>query len=136
MPRPPSQNAVRRWHSLLPAEILSIIFLLVVEYEWDDDCRMTLMLVCRDWCDIMLSNPGIPSELWIRKSTTVELVRAAIQRTRWLLFVNIDVDDGSIGQDSNAGAIEACFMAAIETASRWRSLSIYSVIQPRNFKAF
>ena len=60
---------------LLPAEILSIIFLLVMEYGFDEDeDRMPLILVCRRWYAIMLSTPGIPSPLRIRKSTTMERV--------------------------------------------------------------
>ena len=129
---PPSQNSVCAWRPsvhLLPAEILSIIFLFVVKYWYDRD-RMQLMLVCRRWNAIMLSTPGIPSLLWIRKSTTMEMVQAAIQGARWLLTVTIDVDDESIGQDFNAVAFDGCFMAAIEAASRWQFLSVYSLPQP------
>ena len=129
------QNAVRPWRPLvhlLPVEILSIIFLLVV----DDEDRVQLMLVCRRWYAIMLSTPGIPSGVWIRKSTTVELVRAAIQGTRWLLYVNIDMGDESIGQDFNTDTFDVCFMAAIEAASRWQSLVIYSLPRPGKCKAF
>ena len=135
---PPSQNAVRTWrpsvHSL-PAEILSIIFLFVVEHAYGT-VRVQLMLVCRSWHDIMLSTPGIPSVLWIRKSTTMEMVRAVIQRTRWLLNVRIDMDDGRIGQDFNMDAFDECFMATIEAASRWQSLVIDSLPRPRTFQAF
>ena len=121
----PSQNAWRPHVHSLPTEILSIIFLLVVEDE-DDEDRVQLMLVCREWYAIMLSTPGIPSGLSIQNSTTIEMVRAAIQGAGWLLNVTIDIDANSIGQDFNADACDACSIDAIEAASRWRSLRIYS----------
>ena len=135
---PPSQNAVRTWHPpgrSLPTEILSIIFLLVVEDEFEGD-RVQLMLVCRRWYAIMRSTPRIPSALRIRKSTTAELVRVAIEGTQWLLNVTIDIADKSIGQCFNEDAFEACFMAAIEAASRWQSLAIYSLPRRGKYMAF
>ena len=134
----PSQNAVRAWrppsHSL-PSEILSIIFLLVAENEFSRN-RVRLMLVCWRWYAIMLSTPGIPALLQINGSTTVERVRAAIQGARWLLYVLINMDDEHIGQDFNADAFDACVMAAIEGASRWKTLGIYSIPQSKKFKAY
>ena len=134
---PPSQNVVRMWRSpvhLLPTEILSMIFLLVAEALYLEDC-VELMLVCRHWYDIILSTPGVPSRLWIGKSTTVEVVRAAIRGTR-ILDVEIDINDGRIGQDFNAVAFDACFKAAIEAASRWKNLTIHSLPRPGEWKAF
>ena len=84
----------------------------------------------------MLSTPGIPSILWIRNSTTMEMVRASIQGTRWLLDVNIKVDDDSIEQDFNAGAFDACFTAAIEVASRWKALRMFALPRPGKSEAF
>ena len=97
---------------------------------------MKLMNVCRHWYAVIHSTPGIPYNLWIRNSTTMEMVRASIQGTRWLLDVNINMDDENIGQDFNSGAFDACFMAAIEVASRWRSLEIDSLPRPGKCKAF
>ena len=97
---------------------------------------MRLMLVCRRWYAIMLSTPGIPSRLRINGSTTVEQVRATTQGERWHLYVTIGTDDESIGQDFNADAFDACFMAAIEAASRWKTLRIYSIPKSRKLKAF
>ena len=56
---------------LLPVEILSEKFLLVMytPYYGGFANRRQLMLVCRRWHDVMVSTPGIPSELRIRKST-------------------------------------------------------------------
>ena len=118
---------------LLPTEILSIIFLLAIGDPFD---RIALMLVCRDWYAVMLSTPGVPSVLWIGESTTMETVRASIQGTRWLLDVDIQMDDESIEQDVDTGTFDACFTAAIEVASRWRFLMIYSLPQPGTCKAF
>ena len=135
---PPSNNAVRTSRSsvhLPPAEILSIIFLLVVEDEFDKD-RVRSMLVCRRWYAIMLSTPGIPSMLLIRNSTTVEMVRAAIQGTRWLLNVNIYAIDASIGQYFSPDVFDSCFMALIEAASRWKSLEIHLLPRSGKYGAF
>ena len=135
---PPSQNAVRTWVPpvhFLPIEILSIIFLLLVKTPYDAT-RMRLMLVCRRWYAIMLSTPEVPALLQIDGSTTVERVRAATQGARWLLYVRIGTDNKSIGQDFNTDVFDACCMAAIEAASRWKTLDIYSIPQSRKRKAF
>ena len=133
---PPSH---RTWHppsDLLPVEILSIIFLLALDdnyHPYQDHVR--LMLVCRRWYAIVLSIPGITSLLVIRRSTTMEMVRAAIQGTSWLLNVVIRMDGESIAQDFNAGTFDACFMSAIEVTSRCKSLSIFSFPPPGKCKA-
>ena len=111
-----------------------MIFLLVID-DWAPK-HVQLMLVCRHWYAVIVSTPGVPSRLWIRKSTTMEMVRASIQGTTWLLDLHIHMDDENIGQKFSAGAFDACFMAAIEVASRWRSLRIYSLPRPRKCKAF
>ena len=84
------------------------------------------MLVCRRWHAIMLSTPGIPVPLWIEGSTKIEIVQAAIQRRRWLLdlFVNPEaqIPEGGF----NADEFHASLTAAIEAASRWRSLELLS----------
>ena len=133
---PPSQNAVRVWRPihLLPAEILSIIFLLVAHGVYGG--RVRLMLVCRRWYAIMLSTPGILSRLRIDNSTTMEIVRAAIQGTKWLLDVAIHLSDKSIGQDFNADAFDACLMSAIEVASRCKYLFVASFPPPGKWGAF
>ena len=112
-----------------------MIFLLVVEDEHGID-RVMLMNVCRRWYAIMLSTPGIPCALRIRNSTTMEMVRTATQGTRWLLTVLIAIDDESIEQDFNADIFDACFMAAIEEASRWKTLWIGSLPRIGKCKAF
>ena len=131
---PPSHRTWCPPGHLLPAEILSIIFLLTVDVEYDTN-RVRLMLVCRHWYAIVLSTSGITSELWIQRSTTMERVRAAIQGTRWLLNVTISVHGKSTGQDFNAGTFDACLMSAIEVTSRCKSLSIHSLPPPGECKA-
>ena len=48
--------------------------------------------------------------------------------------MDIDVDDKRIGQDFNANAFNACFMAVIKAASRWKSLFIVSFPQCEAFQ--
>ena len=135
---PPSQTAVHTWRPivhLLPAEILSIIFLFVVGVR-DYEGHVRLMLVCRHWYAIMLSTPGIPSYLCIDDSTTMEIVRAAIQGTKWLLDVAIYIHDKSIEQDFNSDAFDACLMSAIQVASRCKSLCVGLFPPPGEWKAF
>ena len=129
---PPSRNAVRTLRSpvhLLPAEILSIIFLLIAG-DWYGNDRVHCMLVCRRWYAIMLSTPGIISNLRIRKSTKVESIRAAIQGTKWLLNVEISMNYGNVGPDFNADGFDACFLAIMEAASRLKCLVINSLPRP------
>ena len=51
----------------VPVEIFSEIFLYTVQA--DPRSRRELMLVCRHWYDIMLSTPGIHSQLRIHGET-------------------------------------------------------------------
>ena len=133
---PPSYRTWRPLGHLLPTEILSIIFRLVIRNEYDTD-RVRLMLVCRYWYAIVLSTPGIPSVLWIRKSTTMEMVRASIRGSKWLLTVIIHMDGESIGQqDFNAGSFFECVTSAIEVTSRCKFLSISSSPPPEECKVF
>ena len=53
-----------------PVEIVSEIFLYTVPN--DPRSRTNLMLVCRHWYGIMLSTPGIHSQLRINKWTTAK----------------------------------------------------------------
>ena len=125
---------------LTPVEIFSEIFLFTVQadppsrtHRFDLNPRTKLMLVCRHWHDIMLSTPGIHSQLRISQWTE----RRDIQKfgKRWLLDVTIalepktnDWDDDEPNFDSDI--YHACFMAAAEAASRWRSLAIFSLPHP------
>jgi len=95
---------------------------------------MNLMLVCRYWYDIMLSTPGIHSQLriydWTKKK---DVERFGM---RWLLDVTVDTQRlGPYGR-SHVDPVEfhACFMAAGEAALRWRSLALISLPPPGVYK--
>jgi len=84
------------------------------------------MLVCRRWHAIMLSTPGIHSQLTIRRATQNEVVRAFVQGTKTRLDVRVDMNDETDGSDFNPENFLACFMAAAQAASRWTSLNLIS----------
>jgi len=119
--------------SRIPVEILSEIFLLIVlhgpEYQRD------LMLVCRRWHDILLSTPGIHSQLTIRRATQQEVVQAFIQGRKSRLHVRVDMNDEKDGSDFNPETFRACFMTAAQAASRWSSLNIISPPPHGEYKA-
>jgi len=110
--------------NLIPVEILSEIFLLIVQDRpW---YRERLMLVCRRWHAIVLSTPGIHSRLTIRRATQKEVVQAFVQGTKTRLDVRVDMNDEMDGSDFNPENSLACFMAAAQAASRWTSLNLIS----------
>jgi len=109
---------------LIPVEILSEIFLLAVQEQ--PRCRERLMIVCRRWHAILLSTPGIHSQLTIRKATQKEVVQAFILGRKSRLHVVVDMNDEKDGSDFNAETFYACFMAAAQAASRWSSFNIIS----------
>jgi len=109
---------------LIPVEILSEIFLLVVQ-DWSG-YRDDLMLVCRRWHAIMLSTPGIHSQLTIRRATQKKTVQEFVQGTKTRLDVKVDMNDETDGSDFNPENFLACFMAAAQAASRWSSLRLIS----------
>ena len=84
------------------------------------------MLVCRRWHAIILSTPGLHSQLTIRRATQEEAVQAFIQGRKTRLGVIVDMNDKGDGSDFDAENFRACFMAAIQAASRWSSLSLIS----------
>ena len=112
---------------LIPVEILSEIFLLVSQLPSDKRWNWrVLMLVCRVWHAIILSTPGLHSQLRIRRATQKEVVQTFIQERKTHLGVIVDMDDEGDGSDFNAGNFHASFMAAIQAASRWSSLNFIS----------
>jgi len=133
-----SSPAIRRWLPpckvhLIPVEILSEIFLLV-EIDWKTNHK-DLVLVCWRWHGVILSIPGIISQLWIRRSTKGEVVQVFIQGRRSRLTVIVDMNNERHGQDFNADAFHASFMAVIQAAPRWESLNIISFPPPGEYKA-
>jgi len=109
---------------LIPVEILSEIFLLTVQDR--PYSRQFLMLVCRRWHAIMLSTPGIRSQLTIRRATQKEVVQAFVQGTKTRLDLRVDMNDETDGSDFNPENFLACFKAAARAASRWTSLNLIS----------
>ena len=119
-------NGPYRKAHYFPVEIVSEIFLYMVQA--DPRSRTKLMLVCHHWRDIMLSTPGIHSQLRIDRRTRKKDVRKLGRR--WLLDVTIDT-----GEDHRHHVLfHGCFMAAAAAASRWRSLAIDSFPPPGNYK--
>jgi len=100
------------------------------------------MLACQSWRDIILSTPGIHSQLriysWTKKKDVERFGR------RWLLDVTVDTqrldpythDTGDTGDEMRFDPVEfhACFMAAAGAASRWRSLALLSLPSPGEYK--
>ena len=84
------------------------------------------MLVCRFWHAVILSTPGLHSQLTIRRATQKEVVQTFIQGRKTHLGVIVDMDDEQDGSDFNAENFHASFMAAIQVASRWSSLNLIS----------
>ena len=84
------------------------------------------MLVCRHWHAIILATPGLHSQLTIRRATRKEIVQAFIRGRKTRLSVIVDITDDADGSDFNAENFRACFMAAIQAASRWSSLNLIS----------
>src|SRR5258706_955245 len=135
-----------------PVEIFSEIFLYTVQA--DPRSRTKLMLVCRHWHDIMLSTPGIHSQLGIYRLTKKKDVERFGRR--WLLDVTVEVrleaddwyyrddsdgapddapDDAPDGDpDFNPVKFHACCTAAAEAASRWRSLTLLSLPASGKYK--
>jgi hypothetical protein len=118
---------------LIPVEILSEIFLLVLQH-WSG-YKMTLALVCQHWLAIMLSMPGITSRLWIQRATKKEVVQAFIQGRRFHFEVIVDVNNEGHGKDFNADDFHASLMVACEAASRWNFLALLSFPPPGEYKA-
>jgi len=120
----------------LPVEIWSEIFLYTVQD--DPHSQTNLMLVCRHWRDIMLSTPGIHSQLRIYGWTEKKVVERFGRR--WLLDVTVDTQHldtdkyGRIVPNLNPVESHACIMAAAEAASRWRSLALLSFPPPGEYK--
>jgi len=122
---------------LIPVEIFSEIFLYTV--QGDPHSQTNLMLVCRHWRNIMLSTPGIHSQLRIYGWTE----KKDVERfgSRWLLDVTVDTQRADTRRYSrnkepyfNPVEFHACFMAATGGASRWRSLALLSLPPPGEYK--
>ena len=130
-----SPSPARYKASRFPVEIFSEIFLCTVRA--DPRSQTNLMLVCQHWHNIMLSTPGIHSQLKIDVQTTKKDVERFGRR--WLLDVTIDIPDITAidrcySRIFNTVKFHACFTAAAEAASRWRSLVLVSFPPPGEYK--
>ena len=118
-----------------PVEIFSEIFLYTVQA--DPRSRRNLMLVCRHWHGIMLSTPGIYSQLGIYKWTEKKVVERFGRK--WFLDVTVDIQKKHTHswlerERFNPVEFYACFTTAAEAASRWRSLVLVSFPPPGEYK--
>ena len=111
-PQLPWRPRVRLVVHLIPAEILSEIFLLVVEEL--EIYQESLMLVCWRWHNIVLSTPGIHTRLWIRRATKKEVVQAFINRRKMHLDVIVDMNDETDGNEFDADNFHACLTVAAQ----------------------
>jgi len=124
------QSSCHKAH-LVPVEIFSEIFLYTIQVNPRSQTK--LMLACRYWRDIMLSTPGIHSQLRIYSWTKKKDVE--IFGRRWLLDVTVDTQRLDHWGRWNVDPVEfhACFMAAAGAASRWRSLALLSLPPPEEY---
>ena len=91
------------------------------------------MLVCRHWHDIMLSTPGIHSQLRIRNWTEKKDVERFGRM--WLLDVTVNMNEWEWEwKPFNPERFFASFMAAAQAASRWRSLELVDFPPPGKYK--
>ena len=121
------QSPARHKAHLIPVEIYSEIFLYMVQV--DPRSRVKLMLVCRQWNDIMLSTPGIHSQLRITSLTEKKDVERFGRM--WLFDVTVDMEKWSHRFDPER--FFASFMAAAQAASRWRSLELVAFPPPGKY---
>ena len=117
--------------NLMPVEILSEIFLLVIQ-DWSN-YQKDLVLVCRHWRAILLNMPAITSHLQIRRATRKEVVQAFIQGRKTRFAVIVDINDKGHGEDFNADDFHASFMTAVQVVPRWYSLALRSFPPPGEY---
>jgi hypothetical protein len=117
-----------------PVEIWSEIFLYIVQA--DPHSQWSLMHVCRYWRAVLLSTPGIHSELQIRRTTEEKHVKAFIQeRSRLDVTVDMHYMERGLNQfPIIPDMFYASFMAASHEASWWRSLNFVSFPPPGEYK--
>ena len=114
--------------NLMPVEILSEIFLLVIQ-DWSGS-QEDLVFVCRRWRAILLNMPAITFQLRIRRATKKGVVQAFIQGRKTRFAVIVDINDKGHGEDFNADEFHASFMTAVQAAPRWHSLALRSFSPP------
>ena len=100
----------------LPQELLHQIFLIIIDDA--SDSPLVLMRVCKLWYTIVT---GIWASLKLGMTTPKDTITGKLERNQWFLDVVVDteIDRGHFTPSKNA--YQAIF-AAMEAASRWRSL--------------
>ena len=112
----------------LPVEIISEIFLYAVQA--DPRSKANLMVVCRRWHEIMLSTPGIRSQMNLYVWTPKKEVETF--GSRWLLDVTVYLQES--GGPMNPEFAFGPFMTVAQAASRWRSLALLRFPSPGEYK--
>ena len=104
----------------LPLELLQYIFLITIDET--SDSPFVLMRVCKHWYAMVT---GIWALLNLGTRTAKDAVTTRLERNQWLLDILVDteIDRGDLPPSASEGAYEAIF-AAIEVASRWRSVVV------------
>ena len=104
----------------LPIELLHQIFLAIIEET--SGPPLALMLVCKQWHDIVVT---IWSSLSLGTTTPIDAVARKLERNQWLLDIVVDTDSDRGDFTPSGGAFQAIF-AAIEATPRWRSFVVES----------
>ena len=104
----------------LPIELLHQSFLSIIEEM--SSPPLALMLVCKQWHDIVIT---IWSSLSLGTTTPIDAVARKLERNQWLLDIVVNTDSDRGGSTPLDGAFEAIF-AAIEATPRWRSFVVNS----------
>ena len=104
----------------LPIELLHQIFLAIIEET--SGSPLVLMLVCKQWHDIVTS---IWSSLILHTRTPIDTVARKLERSQWLLDIVVDTNSDRFHIILPGGDFKAIF-AAIEATPRWRSFVVES----------
>ena len=102
----------------LPQEVLHQILLIIIDNA--NDSPLFLMQVCKLWYNTVT---GIWASLNLRTTTPRGAVLRKLERNQWRLDVVVDTESDRGDFTPPEGAYQA-IIAAIQAASRWRSLVI------------
>ena len=102
----------------LPREVLHQILLIIIDNA--SDSPLVLLQVCKHWYNIVTN---IWASLNLGTTTPRSAVTRKLERSRWRLDVVVDTESDRGDFTPPEGAYQAIF-AAIQAASRWRSLVV------------
>ena len=108
----------------LPQELLHQIFLIIIDNA--SDSPLVLMRVCKLWYTIVT---GIWASLKLGTTTPKDTITGKLKRNQWFLDVVVDTEIDRGHFTPSKKAYEAIF-AAMEAASRWRSLVLETFPAP------